>query len=245
MQANCNYHQKERMVSGNNYKRVNHNYAAQKAYPSTQRNMAPRAVLMKTGLRPLNTVRPVNTAHPKTTIYSARPMSRFSKLAQSIEKSPYQTKTTLTSKNLYQKVNIAKGKLYIAKPKAVNTTRSNIACHLQKEYQGYVDSGCSRHMTENMSYLSDIKKFDGGYVAFGGGVISMDISKITRKQSKTGKHGYENQKTTKRSQRIKAKAKKSKNRSQIQSTWSTAVNHYKTKPTIFHFNPLSFTKVQE
>ncbi|GKE43193.1 putative ribonuclease H-like domain-containing protein [Tanacetum coccineum] len=36
--------------------------------------MAPRAVLMKTGLRPLNTASPVSTAHPKTTVYSARPI---------------------------------------------------------------------------------------------------------------------------------------------------------------------------
>ncbi|GJY60223.1 hypothetical protein Tco_0460880 [Tanacetum coccineum] len=39
---------------------------------------------------------------------------------------------------------------------------------------------------------------------------STDISKITRKQSKTGKHGHENQKSTKRSQRIKAEARKVK-----------------------------------
>nr|GEU84565.1 hypothetical protein [Tanacetum cinerariifolium] len=41
--------------------------------------------------------------------------------------------------------------------------------HPQKEDQGYVDSGCSRHMTGNISYLSDFKEFDGGYVTFGGG----------------------------------------------------------------------------
>ncbi|GKB14931.1 putative ribonuclease H-like domain-containing protein, partial [Tanacetum coccineum] len=41
--------------------------------------------------------------------------------------------------------------------------------HPQKEDQGYVDNGCSRHMTGNMSYLSYIKEFDGGYVTFGGG----------------------------------------------------------------------------
>ncbi|GJY73091.1 putative ribonuclease H-like domain-containing protein, partial [Tanacetum coccineum] len=46
-------------------------------------NMTPRAVLMKTGLKPLNTARPVNNAHPKTPVYRARPMSCFSKLAQS------------------------------------------------------------------------------------------------------------------------------------------------------------------
>ncbi|GJT58313.1 hypothetical protein Tco_0993367 [Tanacetum coccineum] len=36
--------------------------------------------------------------------------------------------------------------------------------HPKKEDQGYVDSGCSRHMTGNMSYLSDFKEFDKGYV---------------------------------------------------------------------------------
>ncbi|GJT99128.1 hypothetical protein Tco_1094646 [Tanacetum coccineum] len=36
--------------------------------------------------------------------------------------------------------------------------------------------------------------------------IDTDISKITRKQLKAGKHGHENQKSTKRSQRIKAEA---------------------------------------
>ncbi|GKB97378.1 hypothetical protein Tco_0983515 [Tanacetum coccineum] len=125
-QADCNYHQRERVVSENNYTRVNYNYSAKKAHPSAHRNMVPRAVLMKTGLRPFNTARPINTAHPKTTVYSARPMSRFSKLAQSTG-------------------------------------------HPQKEYQGCVDSGCSRHITGNMSYLSDFKEFDGGYVTFGGG----------------------------------------------------------------------------
>nr|GFC65334.1 ribonuclease H-like domain-containing protein [Tanacetum cinerariifolium] len=34
--------------------------------------------------------------------------------------------------------------------------------------KGVIDSGCSRHMTRNMSYLSDFKEINGGYVAFGG-----------------------------------------------------------------------------
>ncbi|GKC16305.1 hypothetical protein Tco_1013087 [Tanacetum coccineum] len=61
------------------------------------------------------------------------------------------------------------------RPKVVNTARPNSAVvnavrgHLQKEDQGYLNRGCSRHMTGNMSYLSDFKEFDGGYVAFGGG----------------------------------------------------------------------------
>ncbi|GKE39270.1 ribonuclease H-like domain-containing protein, partial [Tanacetum coccineum] len=40
--------------------------------------------------------------------------------------------------------------------------------HPQKEDQGYVDNGCSRHITGNMSYLSNFKEFNGGYVTFGG-----------------------------------------------------------------------------
>ncbi|GKA43304.1 hypothetical protein Tco_0736028 [Tanacetum coccineum] len=35
-------------------------------------NMSPKAVLLKTGLTPLNTVRPVNTAHPKTSVHTKR-----------------------------------------------------------------------------------------------------------------------------------------------------------------------------
>ncbi|GJR43558.1 hypothetical protein Tco_1311661 [Tanacetum coccineum] len=41
-------------------------------------------------------------------------------------------------------------------------------------------------------------------------LISMDKSKITRKQPKASKHGHENQKSTKRSQRSKAEARKVK-----------------------------------
>nr|GEU51760.1 ribonuclease H-like domain-containing protein [Tanacetum cinerariifolium] len=39
--------------------------------------------------------------------------------------------------------------------------------HKQLEDQRYFDSGCSRHMTGNISYLTDFKEFDGGYVALG------------------------------------------------------------------------------
>ncbi|GKA12606.1 ribonuclease H-like domain-containing protein, partial [Tanacetum coccineum] len=61
--------------------------------------------------------------------------------------------------------------------------------HPQKEDQGNVDSGCSRHITENISYLSEFKEFDGGYVTFGGGAKE---GKITGKRTlKTGKLDFE------------------------------------------------------
>ncbi|GJW34560.1 putative ribonuclease H-like domain-containing protein [Tanacetum coccineum] len=160
--------------------------------------MAPRAVLMKTDLNPLNTAWPVNTTHYKTTVYSARPMSCFYKSAQSTVKRPYQIRTTLTNKNFSQKVNTAKGKFNTARPKAVNTARPNSAVvnavrknqgHSQKEDQGYVYSGCSRHMTSNMSYLLDFKEFNEGYVTFGGGAKG---GRITGKGTlKTGKLDFE------------------------------------------------------
>nr|GFB48047.1 ribonuclease H-like domain-containing protein [Tanacetum cinerariifolium] len=34
--------------------------------------------------------------------------------------------------------------------------------------KGVIDSGCSPHMTGNMSYLSDFKELNGGYIAFRG-----------------------------------------------------------------------------
>ncbi|GJS83334.1 putative ribonuclease H-like domain-containing protein [Tanacetum coccineum] len=46
------------------------------------------------------------------------------------------------------------------------TLKSNPQIDLQD--QGVIDSGCSRHMTGNMSYLTDYEEIDGGYVTFGG-----------------------------------------------------------------------------
>nr|GFB53640.1 ribonuclease H-like domain-containing protein [Tanacetum cinerariifolium] len=55
--------------------------------------------------------------------------------------------------------------------------------------KGVIDSGCSRHMTGNMSYLSDFEKLNGGYVAFGGNPKG---GKITGKgKIKTGKIDFD------------------------------------------------------
>ncbi|GKG53510.1 hypothetical protein Tco_0554910, partial [Tanacetum coccineum] len=43
--------------------------------------------------------------------------------------------------------------------------------------KGFVDSGCSRHMTGNIAtHLLDFKDFDGGYVTFGGGAYGGRIT---------------------------------------------------------------------
>ncbi|GJR49843.1 uncharacterized mitochondrial protein-like protein [Tanacetum coccineum] len=110
---------------------------------------------MKTGLRSLNTARHVNTANPKTIVYSARPMSHCSKSARPKAVNTARPNSTVVNAVRTNQVNAVKAP----------------ACwgHPQKEDQGYVDSGCSRHMTGNMSYFSDFKEFNEGYVTFGRG----------------------------------------------------------------------------
>ncbi|GJT69690.1 putative ribonuclease H-like domain-containing protein [Tanacetum coccineum] len=61
----------------------------------------------------------------------------------------------------------------------VNTARQvNGNPQMDLQDQGVIDSGCSRHMTWNVSYLTDYEEMDGGYVAFGGNPKG---GKITRK----------------------------------------------------------------
>nr|GEW07984.1 hypothetical protein [Tanacetum cinerariifolium] len=50
--------------------------------------------------------------------------------------------------------------------KSVKVLEGNPQLELQEK--GVIDSGCSRYMTENISYLFDYKEIDGGYVAFEG-----------------------------------------------------------------------------
>nr|GEW04113.1 ribonuclease H-like domain-containing protein [Tanacetum cinerariifolium] len=51
--------------------------------------------------------------------------------------------------------------------------------------KGVIDSGCLRHMTRNMSYLSNFEELNGGYVVFGGNPKSDKIS--GKGKIKTGK----------------------------------------------------------
>ncbi|GKA80950.1 ribonuclease H-like domain-containing protein [Tanacetum coccineum] len=162
---------------------------------TARQNISKTAVLV-------NTARQVNVAHSKTTVNAARPMSYLSKTAHSTVKRPIHKNTTFKNSNINQKVNIVRGKKFnTARPKAVvNVVKGNnfnavkaSACWVWKpkhkvldhgnpqmdlQDQGVIDSGCSRHMTGNMSYLTDYEEIDGGYVAFGGNPKG---GKITRK----------------------------------------------------------------
>nr|GEZ75818.1 hypothetical protein [Tanacetum cinerariifolium] len=63
-------------------------------------------------------------------------------------------------------------KVTAAKASVVSVVKGNKGKWGNLQYalkdKGVIDSECSRHMTGNMSYLSDFQELNGGYVAFGG-----------------------------------------------------------------------------
>ncbi|GJT40269.1 ribonuclease H-like domain-containing protein [Tanacetum coccineum] len=111
----------------------------------------------------------VNTAKPKAVVNAARP------------------KAVLKAVKGNQ-VNAVKASAYwVWKPKTKVIDYGNPRQDLKEK--GMIDSGCSRHMTGNMSYLTDFEEIDGGYVAFGG---SPKGGKITANGTiKTGNLDFE------------------------------------------------------
>ncbi|GJX37950.1 putative ribonuclease H-like domain-containing protein [Tanacetum coccineum] len=139
----------------------------------------------------VNTARPINTAYPRPTVNYARPASNVFNRAHSHVRRPFNKFTTNKNNNLNEKVNIVRGNVTTVGPKVVvNDKKGNLAnvvkasaCwvwrpkqkvidhgnpQLKLQEKGVIDSGCSRPMIGNMSYLSEYEEIDGGYVAFGG-----------------------------------------------------------------------------
>nr|GFB61355.1 ribonuclease H-like domain-containing protein [Tanacetum cinerariifolium] len=91
------------------------------------------------------------------------------------------------------KPSISPLRVTVVKPYAVSATQHNHGKkgnpQLALQDKGVIDSRCSRHITRNMSYLSDFEELNGGYVAFGGNPKG---GKITGKgKIKTGKLDFE------------------------------------------------------
>ncbi|GKB31148.1 ribonuclease H-like domain-containing protein [Tanacetum coccineum] len=176
-------------------KKVNHENFAKRTYPSSKRNMVPKAVLMRSSLVSLT------TAQPRTTVNSARPMTNVFNKAHSTARIPINKNKTFKNGNLNKRVNIVTDKnVNTVKPKVVvNNTRPKAVLNVVKgnhveavkasaywvskpktkvidhgnpqqdlQDKGVIDSRCSRHMTGNMSYLTDFEEINGGYVSFGG-----------------------------------------------------------------------------
>ncbi|GJT46998.1 putative ribonuclease H-like domain-containing protein, partial [Tanacetum coccineum] len=140
----------------NNAQRVNHQNKLTHLHP--KRNFIPIAVATKSGQVPdnaakqsspraatsISTDRHVNTAAPKPKVNDALPTTYSYFQTHSPVKKPINKRTAVTNINFNKKINTAKGNPQYA---------------LQD--QGIFDSGCSRHMTGNKSYLTDYQEIDG------------------------------------------------------------------------------------
>nr|GEV92675.1 ribonuclease H-like domain-containing protein [Tanacetum cinerariifolium] len=123
-------------------------------HPNSNRNVVPTAVLTRSRLVSLNAVRPVPTAVPQSTVKSPRPVKHIVNKAHSLIRRPINHRPATKNSNFNRKVATVK----------VNK------CNPQQDLKdkGVIDSGCSRPMTGNITYLSDFEEINGGYVAFGG-----------------------------------------------------------------------------
>ncbi|GJT47979.1 ribonuclease H-like domain-containing protein [Tanacetum coccineum] len=181
----------------NNASRANHQNSQRLTHLYPKRNFVPRAVLMKFGLKTfntarqnssrapvsINTARPINTAYPRPTVNCAKPASNVFNRAHSHDRRPFKKFIINKSSNFNEKVNTVRGNVTTVGPKAVGNPQQDL------KDKGVIDSGCSRHMTGNRSYLTDYEEIDGGFVAFRG---STKGGKITGKgKISTGKLDFE------------------------------------------------------
>nr|GEV75945.1 putative ribonuclease H-like domain-containing protein [Tanacetum cinerariifolium] len=122
-------------------------------------------VLTRSRLVPLNAARPVTTVVPQTNEKHHRPANHVVNKPHSPIRRPINHKLAPKNSNFHQKVNTVKAK----KVNVVQGTKGNWG-NPQKALKdkGVIDSGYSRHMTGNISYLYDFEEINGGYVAFGG-----------------------------------------------------------------------------
>nr|GEY37999.1 putative ribonuclease H-like domain-containing protein [Tanacetum cinerariifolium] len=166
---------------------------------NTHKSKTPRTVFYKTGRPPTRTNRPyMNDAQPKRTSfykpvhsYNKRPFQRTSavrsqfrgpRVANVNRKFPTVNRKLLTVNRKFPTGNTKFSTADMGNKGKAGNSQNHI------DDKGYWDSGCSRHMTGNISYLFDYEPFDRGYVSFGQGGC-----KITGKGTiKTGKLEFEN-----------------------------------------------------
>ncbi|GKE42438.1 putative ribonuclease H-like domain-containing protein [Tanacetum coccineum] len=159
--------------------------------------MVPRTVLTRFGLILLNTARPINIVQPKTAVNNAGPMKIVINNSYSTTRRPFNKITAANNSNFTKKVYTVKGtRVNTARPKAVlsvvkGNKGNDVKGNLQQDLKDkrVIDSGCSRHMIGNRSYLIDYEEIDEGFVAFGG---NSKGGEITRKgKIRTGKLDFE------------------------------------------------------
>nr|GEX12370.1 hypothetical protein [Tanacetum cinerariifolium] len=152
----CDYYDKKMVQKPvwNHAMRVNRHNSARMTHPYSNNHVVPTAVLTRSKPVPLNAARPVTTVVPQTHVKHQRPIKRVVNKPHLPIIRPINHRPSPKNNNFHQKVTTVKAK------------QGNPQQALKDK--GVIDGGCSRHMTENISYLSDFEKINGGYVAFGG-----------------------------------------------------------------------------
>nr|GEU47241.1 ribonuclease H-like domain-containing protein [Tanacetum cinerariifolium] len=184
----CDYHTKKMaQATPRTYAcRGHHKQYASLTYSKPQKHMVPTTVLTQSTPVSNTAVRPVSAALPN--IIVTRPRYAHHVVTKSklpIRRHITRSPTSKTS-TLPPRVTAVKA-LVVSAAQGTQGTWGNPQLALKDKE--VIDSGCSRHMTGNMSYLSEFEKLNGGYVSFGGNPKG---GKITGKgKIKTGKLDFD------------------------------------------------------
>nr|GEU57245.1 hypothetical protein [Tanacetum cinerariifolium] len=155
-EPNCDYYENKMVQKHvwNHAMRVNHQNSSRMTHPHYKKHVVPTAVLTRSKLVPLNAARPVTTVVPQTNVKPQRPAKHAVYKPHLPIRRPINHQPSPKNSIFHQKVTTVKAK------------QGNPQQALKDK--GVIDSGCSRHITGNISYLSDLEEINGGYVSFGG-----------------------------------------------------------------------------
>nr|GEU36064.1 hypothetical protein [Tanacetum cinerariifolium] len=163
----CNFHAKPKTQPtprNSIHRGYDKQYASStKKYP--QKNIVPAAVLTKSKPVYVTAARPVSADVSK--IMATKPRharSLHTKTNSIIRRHKTHSQFSKTS-NSSPKVTAAQAQV-VSAAKGKNGKWDNPQYALKDK--GVIDSGCSRHMTRNMSYFFDFQELNSGYVAFRG-----------------------------------------------------------------------------
>nr|GEY84894.1 hypothetical protein [Tanacetum cinerariifolium] len=182
--TNCDYHVKKKAQSTpRNYAHGGNNKQnASFTHKQPPMHMVPAVVLTQSKPISITAVRPVCAAAPK--IIVTRPRHTYSIDTKS--KSPIRRHITRSPS---PKTSNSTPRVTAAQASVVSAAHGKKGQWGNPQYalkdKGVIDSGCSRHMIGNMSYLSDFEELNGGHVAFGGNPKGGKIS--GKGKIKTGK----------------------------------------------------------
>ncbi|GKE58978.1 hypothetical protein Tco_1498163, partial [Tanacetum coccineum] len=147
----------------NNARRANHQNYQRMTHPHPKGNFVPKAVLLKSSIKSLNTARPINISYTRPTVNSARKASNVLNKAHTHVRRPFNKSTTNKNNNLKEKVNTVKGDVTTARPKSVvsnnkeneaNAVKAS-ACWVWRPKQKVLDH-VFRHNGASMNF----KRFD-------------------------------------------------------------------------------------